>query len=53
VAVNEAEKRLVFCEVKRNPKRINLKELKKKAHYIASKFPKFSIEYKGLSLAEM
>jgi hypothetical protein len=53
VAVNEVEKRLVFCEVKRNPRRINLKELESKAQDIISKYPKFSIEYRGLSLEDM
>jgi AAA+ ATPase superfamily predicted ATPase len=53
VAVNDTEKRLVFCEAKRNPHRINLKELKDKAKEIITKYPTFSIEYKGLSLENM
>ncbi len=53
VAVNEFEKRLVFCEVKRNPRRINLGELENKAKDIVTKYPKFSTEYKGLSLEDM
>ena len=53
VAVNEADKRLVFCEVKRNPKRINLSTLESKAMEIVGKYPKFSIKYKGLSLGNM
>ncbi|MDR1368638.1 MAG: ATP-binding protein [Dysgonamonadaceae bacterium] len=53
VAVNEFEKRLVFCEVKRNPHRISLSELENKAKDIIAKYPKFSTEYKGLSLEDM
>ncbi|MDR2131625.1 MAG: ATP-binding protein [Odoribacteraceae bacterium] len=53
VAVNDVEKRIVFCEVKRNPRRINLGELENKAKDIIVKYPKFSIEYKGLSLEDM
>jgi AAA+ ATPase superfamily predicted ATPase len=53
VAVNDMEKRLVFCEVKRNPHRINLKELENKAKDIAVKYPQYIIEYKGLSLEDM
>jgi len=53
VAINEAEKRLVFCEVKRNPKRISLNVLENKAKDIISKYPKFSVEYRGLSLEDM
>jgi AAA+ ATPase superfamily predicted ATPase len=53
VAINEAEKRLVFCEVKRNPRRINPAELERKSQDIVSEYPKFSVEYKGLSLEDM
>ncbi|HCC50847.1 MAG TPA: ATPase [Porphyromonadaceae bacterium] len=53
VAVNEFEKRLVFCEVKRNPRRISLGELENKAKDIVTKYPKFTAEYKGLSLEDM
>lgn len=53
VAINEVEKQLLFCEVKRNPKRINLNDLKNKAVEIVRKYPKFTIEYKGLSPEDM
>ena len=53
VALNEMEKRLLFCEVKRNPKRINPEELKNKAQEIVAKYPKFLVEYRGLSLEDM
>lgn len=53
VAINEIEKRLVFCEVKRNRRRINLNELENKAKDIVSKYPEFTVEFKGLSLEDM
>lgn len=53
IAVNELEKRIVFCEVKHNPGKINLDVLKTKAEEIAKKFPKFTKEYKGLSVNDM
>lgn len=53
VAVNEFEKRLDFFEVKRNPAKINLSQLKEKAAVITSSFPKFECSYKGLSVDDM
>ena len=53
VAINETEKRLVFCEVKRNPRKISLNVLQDKAKDIVAKYPKFTIDYKGFSLEDM
>lgn len=53
VAVNEFEKRIVFCEIKRNPKQISLPILEEKSKNIVKKFSKFTVEYKGLSLEDM
>jgi AAA+ ATPase superfamily predicted ATPase len=53
VAINEVEKRLVFYEVKRNPRRIRLGELENKAKDIIAKSPQFLVEFKGLSLEDM
>lgn len=53
VAINETEKRLVFCEVKRNPKHIRLEKIQHKAKNIIAGYPDFSVELKGLSLADM
>ena len=53
VAINETEKRLLFCEVKRNPQRIRLEGLEQKAKDIIAKHPTFSVEYKALSLEDM
>lgn len=52
VAVNEYEKRLDFYEIKRNPEKINIKLLKQKASVITS-FPKFKVNYIGLSIGDM
>jgi AAA+ ATPase superfamily predicted ATPase len=53
VAVNDAEKRLVFCEVKCNSRHISLGELENKAKDIITKYPKYTVEFKGLSLEDM
>lgn len=53
VAINDFEKRLLFCEVKRNQKKISLTALEKKAINIIKKYPKYNIEYLGLSLENM
>lgn len=53
VAINDIEKRLVFYEVKRNPKRIRLGGLEHKAKDIISRYPEYSVEFKGLSLQDM
>ena len=53
VAVNDYEKILVFCEVKRNNNRISLPLLEAKSTDIVKKHSKYSIEYKALSLDDM
>lgn len=53
VAINQNEKRLDFYEIKRNPAKINLKLLKEKAKSITREFPKFKVNYLGLSLNDM
>ena len=53
VAVNDFDKRLLFCEVKRNPKKISLAILESKAMELVKKYPKYSVEYQGLSLDDM
>jgi uncharacterized protein len=53
IAVNEIDKQLVFCEVKRNKKRISLPQLKKKAENIILKYPGYTHQYKGLSLEDL
>jgi AAA+ ATPase superfamily predicted ATPase len=53
IAANDMEKHLVFYEVKRNGKRINLSILENKASKIVAKYPNFNVEYKKLSLKDM
>ena len=53
VAVNEMEKRLLFCEVKRNKKRISIPVLEMKSKEIIRKYPNYHVEYKGFSLDDM
>lgn len=53
VAVNDYEKRLDFYEIKRNPEKINLKLLKEKAKVITPSFPKFKVNYYGMSMDDM
>ena len=53
IALNDMEKRLMVCEVKRNKKRINLSALKEKAKSVVEKYSDYRIEYKGLSLDDM
>jgi len=53
VAINEEEKRMVIGEVKRNPKKIDLHKLEKKALKLTSKYNKYSVEYRDFSLRDM
>lgn len=53
VAINDYEKRLLFCEVKRNKQKISLRLLENKAVDIVKKYPKYTAEYQGLSLKDM
>ncbi len=50
VAVNDIEKRILICEVKLNPQKINLRKLKEKSKKLIEKFKEYSFEYKGFSL---
>ncbi len=53
IGFNEMDKRITFCEVKRNPERINIDLLKTKATIISKKFPDYKKEYKALSISDM
>lgn len=53
VAVNEADKEIVIGECKRNPARINLHTLEKKASKIVDRRHGWAISYVGLSLDDM
>ena len=47
------EKRLCFCEVKRNKNRISLSLLEQKANETVKKFPDYNVEYLGLSMEDL
>ena len=53
IAVNEADKELVIGEIKRNPEKINIAELKDKAQGLVLHHKKWNIKYVGLSLTDM
>jgi AAA+ ATPase superfamily predicted ATPase len=53
VAVNDLEKRMVLVEVKMNPKKINIEQLKRKAEKLVAQRPDYFVEYKGLSLEDI
>ncbi|SHO80400.1 archaeal ATPase, fused to C-terminal DUF234 domain [hydrothermal vent metagenome] len=53
VAVDEIEKRLLLCEVKLSPKRLNYNELVKKSINIIKKYDSYKIEYRLLSINDI
>ncbi|MDR0908984.1 MAG: ATP-binding protein [Spirochaetaceae bacterium] len=53
VGINEVDKRAIIVEVKRNPAKIKLDVLKKKATNLVQQLPGYSIEYRGLSIRDM
>lgn len=53
IAVNEADKKVIVGECKRNPKRISLNILQEKAGKLQAKQKKFAYNFVGLSLEDM
>ena len=53
IAINEAENRMLIAEVKRNPEKISIGKLQKKAEKLIAKYPRYSVEYEGYSLEDM
>ena len=53
IAVNKADKELVFGEIKRNPEKICLADIKEKAQGIVLHHKRWDIRYIGLSLQDM
>lgn len=53
VAINRLEKKARIAEVKVNPRKISLGVLEQKAQKILGELKRYSIEYKGYSLADM
>ena len=53
VAVDELQKHLVVCEVKLSSKRLNKEALIEKSQKLLQKFPKYSVEYRLLSVEDI
>lgn len=53
IAVNEADREIVFGEVKRNKKRIDLHRLEEKAEKLRQKQPKMKVSFVALSMGDM
>lgn len=53
VAVNDMDKKMVIVEVKMNPQKIQLDQLKRKAEKLVAQRPDYFVEYKGLSLEDI
>lgn len=53
IAVNDEEKTILIAEVKRNPKRIDIKVLEKKASKLMAKYKRYEYKFRGYSLEDM
>ena len=53
VAVNDEKKTMLFVEVKRNAKKIDLKVLEAKASKLMAKYKKYYFEFQGFSLKDI
>ena len=51
--MNDLERKVVFIEVKRQKKRINLKKLEEKAQKLVLKYTQYEVQYQGLSLEDL
>ncbi|MGL5981059.1 MAG: ATP-binding protein [Phocaeicola sp.] len=53
IALNDLDKTAIIAEVKRNPKKIDMTVLQKKADSIKKELAKYDVELRGLSMNEM
>lgn len=53
VAVNDEKQTMLIAEIKRNPKKINLKGLEVKASKLMAKYKKYEYEFRGYSLEDV
>lgn len=53
VAINEKEKTVLFAEVKRDPRRIDMNLLKKKSEKLLQKLKGYTASYRGFSLEDL
>ncbi|MFI3249068.1 MAG: hypothetical protein R3Y39_08075 [Rikenellaceae bacterium] len=53
IAVNDFDRKMEICEVKRNRQKISLPILERKASEIIKRYTQYEIEYRALSLEDM
>jgi hypothetical protein len=53
VALNEADRKIMICEVKLNAENISINGLRQKAKNLLQDYNNFDVEYKGLSMDDM
>jgi len=53
VAVNDEKKTILIAEVKRNPKKIDIKTLEAKASKLMMKYKQYDFDFRGFSLEDM
>lgn len=53
VAIDDLGRRLFLAEVKRNPEKIQLEQLRHKAGKLIAQYPHYSVHFAGLSLTKM
>ena len=53
IAVNDEKKTMLIAEVKRNPKKIDIKLLEKKASKLMAKYKKYDYKFQGYSLEDI
>ena len=53
VAIDEADKRMLICEVKLSKKRLNMNELVAKSEKLLQKYADFKVEYRLLSVEDI
>ena len=53
IALNDLDKTAIIAEVKRNPKKIDMIVLQKKADSIKKELAKYDVELRGLSMNDM
>jgi hypothetical protein len=53
IAINDLDKKVVVAEIKRNPQKININQLRIKSDDLKKEFTPFDIEFKGFSMDDM
>jgi AAA+ ATPase superfamily predicted ATPase len=53
VAINDTQNKVLFAEVKRNPKKISIEKLKEKSENLVEQYKDYKVAYKGYSLNDM